>query len=120
MTEVMKPPREPIETTLVWHDPNKTPPRFETPILVALGSWQDQGYGFHAHTTIKTVSIMEMDADSDVSQGEEMVTDVLSGDAKWDDLQFTMHDEDGEEISDCYSDSIMWWAEIPSLPQRRN
>ena len=115
-------PRD-VETLINWHDPNEDVPPFDEVILVALGSWRDEDDFIerrHVHTEIRTIKVSITDADGDGEEGALMKTDLIIGAQKWDDLQFTLVDDDGDEISDSFSDSIMWWAEMPNLPQRRD
>lgn len=108
-----------VTTSIVWHDPNETPPPFQAPVLVALGSWRDECRGFKAHTEIRVVRIRCMNSNGSRKEGKIMAAELAAGTSKWDDLQFTLLDDAGEEISDTLSDSIMWWAERPTLPERR-
>lgn len=83
------------ETLIKWRDPNKEIPPFNKSVLVALGSWRDEGRGFRAHTSIRTLKISLMDTDGDDEEGALMRSDLVTGVQKWDDVQFTMIDDDG-------------------------
>lgn len=110
-------PAAPV-STLEWHNPLTDPPPFNEPLLLAFGSFVSRGGPFEAHITITTGRVMQEDADGSEDAGEEMVADYNSGACGWADLQFRVVDDDDEEMS-TYSDSIMWWAEIPTLPDNR-
>ena len=107
-----------FEPKIVWSRPDKNHPPFNEDVLVVLGSWNDRGRGFKPEYTVRTVKIMQEDADGDEDAGDEMAADLNSGIQKWSDLQFRMVDSDDEEL-DCHSDSIMWWTGMPMFPDDR-
>lgn len=109
---------ETFEPRTVWHRPAQYHPPFNDRILVVLGSWNDRGRGFKPEYTVLTVKVMQEDVDGSEDAGEEMAAELNSGDAKWKDLQFRMVDSDDEEL-DWYSDSIMWWTNVPMFPDER-
>lgn len=105
-------------TEIVWHRPEQETPPFNERILVSLGSWRLQAHGFKAHMHFAEVRVMMCDADGDGDKGETMYDELHSGESKWDELQFQLQDDDDEPL-DFYSDSIMWWASVPKLPDER-
>lgn len=109
---------ETFEPRTIWNRPDQYHPPFNDRILVVLGSWNDRGRGFKPEYTVLTVKVMQEDVDGSEDAGEEMAAELNSGDAKWKDLQFRMVDSDDEEL-DWYSDSIMWWTNVPMFPDER-
>ena len=105
-------------TEIIWRRPEQETPPFNERILVSLGSWRDRGQGFKPHSLISHLLIMMYDANSDEDEGAAMYHELESGESKWDDLQFQLLDDDDEPL-DFYSDSIMWWAYPPKLPDNR-
>ena len=105
-------------TEIIWHRPEQETPPFNERILASLGSWRDRGRGFKAHSLIVCLFIMMRDADGDEDEGATMNDELESGESKWDDLQFQLLDDDDDPL-DFYSDSIMWWAYPPKLPDER-
>lgn len=105
-----------VDMHAYWHNPAAKCPPFDRWILIALGSWADEGLGFKPHMTITTAKIACADADGDRDEGREMMEALAMED--WHDFQFQLVDDDGEPM-DTYSDSIIWWSAMPPLPDYR-
>ena len=95
-------------------DPNEHVPPLNRDILVIIESSIDRGRGFKRHHEFRTLRIWPEDADGDEDEGAAIYGELERGEAKWVDAQLRL--QAGIEELDFYSDSIVWWAEMPALP----
>jgi hypothetical protein len=102
-----------MKIEIEWHRPKDKTPPFRKEILVCLGSWESRGGPMRPKTTICQTTIVLLDGD-DVAQK----ADLEMGTCPWNECQFSLRDRDGDDL-DWYSDSIVWWAEVPDLPDER-
>ena len=101
-----------IEITL--KDPARELPPLNTDILAVIESSIDRGHGFKRCYDFRTVRILPQDCDGDRKEGHAIYAEMKNGTTKWQDGQLML--EAGiEEIGDCYSDSIVWWCDVPII-----
>lgn len=96
------------------HDPRFVRPPLNKPILAVTESSVDRGRGFRREYDFRVLTILPQDVDGDEDEGAFIYAEMEHGDLKWEDGQLRL--EAGiDEIDDFYSDSIVWWAEMPSI-----
>jgi hypothetical protein len=101
-----------IEITL--KDPAKELPPLNRDILAVVESSIDRGRGFKRCHDFRVLRIVPQDVDGDEDEGAAIYAEMESGETTWEDGQLRL--EAGiEEIEDFYSDSIVWWAEMPTI-----
>lgn len=106
-----------IEITLTFHNPNVTPPPFRKPIICAIGGVRYSGNKREEVLDLQVAEVDVADSMGDEDEGDAMKGELERGEAKWADLQFGMIKlGEDEHTFEFTSDSIEWWAEIPSLP----
>jgi hypothetical protein len=104
-----------MELTIKLHAPATTLPPLNTPILAVIETCVDRGRGFRREYDWRVLRIICEDVDGDEDEGAIIWEELERGEISWEDAQLRL--ESGiEEIDDCYSDSIAWWAELPSIP----
>lgn len=102
-----------LEITL--KDPSKELPPLNRDILAVVESSIDRGRGFKTHHDLRVLRIVAQDVDGDEDEGAAIYAEMESGETPWENGQLRL--EAGiEEIEDFYSDSIVWWAEMPTIP----
>jgi hypothetical protein len=95
-------------------DPAKELPPLNTDILVVTESSIDRGRGFKTHHEFRVLRIVAQDVDGDEDKGAAIYAEMQSGETPWENAQLRL--EAGiEEIEDFFSDSIVWWAEMPTI-----
>jgi hypothetical protein len=104
-----------LEITL--KDPAKELPPLNTDILAVLESSIDRGHGFKVHHEFRVLRILPEDCDGDEDDGAAIYAEFQDGTTLWENGQLRLL-AGIEEIDDFYSDSIVWWAEMPKIKQR--
>lgn len=94
-------------------DPAKDLPPLNTDILAVTESSIDRGHGFKRHYEFRVLRILPEDADGDEDEGAAIYAEMETGETQWEDGQLRL--EAGIEELDFYSDSIVWWAEVPKI-----
>lgn len=103
-----------LEITL--KDPSKELPPLNRDILAVVESSIDRGRGFKTHHDLRVLRIVAQDVDGDEDEGAAIYGEMERGEIAWDAGQLRL--EAGiEEIEDFYSDSIVWWSEMPIIPK---
>ena len=103
-----------LEITL--KDPAKELPPLNTNILAVVESSVDRGRGFKREHDLRVLRILAQDVDGDEDEGAAIYGEMERGETKWEDGQLRL--EAGIlEIDDFWSDSIVWWAEMPKIPK---
>jgi len=103
-----------MQLTIELKDPAKELPPLNTDILVVIGSSLDRGRGFKTHYDFRVLRILPQDCDGDEDEGSAIYGEMERGECSWEAGQLML--EAGiEEISDFYSDSIVWWAPVPKI-----
>ena len=98
-------------------DPSKDVPPLNTDIIAIVEGSIDRGRGFKRYHEFRMLRILPEDADGDEDEGSAIYRELQDGVTRWEDAQLRL--EAGiEEIDDFYSDSIVWWAEMPAIPER--
>lgn len=98
-------------------DPSEEIPPLNTDIVAIVESSIDLGRGFKRHHEFRVLKVLPEDADGDEDEGSVIYRELQDKTVAWEDAQLRL--EAGiEEIDDFYSDSIVWWAEIPAIPER--
>lgn len=96
------------------HDPREVLPPLNTPILAVTESSVDRGRGFQREYDFRVLTILPQDVDGDEDEGSTIYAEMELGETTWDSGQLML--QSGiEEIDDFYSDSIVWWAEMPNI-----
>ena len=103
-----------MQLTIDFKDPAKELPPLNTDILVVLESSIDRGRGFKRHYDLRVLKILPQDVDGDEDEGCAIYEEMERGETTWEGGQLML--EAGiEEIGDFYSDSIVWWAPVPTI-----
>ena len=98
-------------------DPSKDVPPLNTDIIAIVEGSIDRGRGFKRYYEFRVLRILPEDADGDEDEGSAIYQELQDGINKWENAQLRL--EAGiEEIDNFYSDSIVWWAEMPAIPER--
>lgn len=114
MSDTTTPQPETMALSIVFHDPAKKLPPLNTDILAVLESSIDRGRGFKAHYDLRVLKILPQDCDGDEDEGAAIYGEMQRGETTWEGGQLML--EAGiEEIDNCYSDSIVWWAPVPAI-----
>lgn len=93
-------------------------PPLNTDILAVIESSIDRGYGFKREYDFRVLRILPQDADGDEDEGAAIYGEMERGETSWEGGQLML--QSGiEEIDDFYSDSIVWWAEMPKIKAPR-
>lgn len=96
-------------------DPAKELPPLNKDILAVVESSIDQGRGFKRHHDLRVLRILPQDTDGDEDEGSAIYGEMERGETVWENGQLMLQ-AGIEEIEDFYSDSIIWWAEMPKIP----
>lgn len=103
-----------MQLTIELKDPAKELPPLNTDILVVIESSIDRGRGFKRHYDFRVLKILPQDCDGDEDEGSAIYGEMERGETGWGSGQLML--EAGiEEIDDFYSDSIVWWAPMPTI-----
>lgn len=100
-----------IEITL--KDPTKELPPLNKDILAVVESSIDRGRGFKVHHDFRVLRILPEDCDGDEDEGAAIYSEMERGETTWEDGQLRL--EAGIEELDFFSDSIVWWADMPKI-----
>ena len=100
-----------VEITL--KDPAKELPPLNKDILAVVESSIDRGRGFKRHCEFRVLRIICQDVDGDEDEGAAIYGEMERGETIWENGQLML--QAGIEDLDFYSDSIVWWAEMPTI-----
>lgn len=104
-----------MDITITLRDPRTDLPPLNRDILAVVESSLDRGYGFQRRHDLRVLRILPQDIDGDEDEGAAIYAELERGETKWEVAQLLL--EAGiDEIDDFYSDSIVWWAEMPQIP----
>lgn len=105
---------ETIKTEIQWRNPANDVPPFDEKIIVMLAGSIKEGLSpWRGYTVIETVSVSKASPNDDDDVNETYRDFVEEGKVNFDDFQFYLLDNDGDE-SDWYSDQIVMWAHYPA------
>jgi hypothetical protein len=103
-----------MKIEIALKDPAKELPPLNTDILAVVESSIDRGHGFKRHQEFRVLRILPEDVDGDEDEGAAIYAKMEAGETQWEEGQLRL--EAGIEELDFYSDSIAWWAEMPTIP----
>ncbi len=104
-----------MDLTITFRDPRTDLPPLNRDILTVVESSIDRGRGFKRHYDLRVLRILPQDADGDEDEGFAIHGELERGETEWEDAQLMLQ-AGIEEVDDFYSDSIVWWAEVPKIP----
>jgi hypothetical protein len=104
-----------MDITITLRNPATDLPPLNRDILAVVESSIDRGRGFKRHHDLRVLRILAQDADGDEDEGAAIYGELQRGECGWDNVQLMLQ-AGIDEIDDFYSDSIVWWAEMPAIP----
>lgn len=104
-----------MDITITLRDPRADLPPLNRDILAVVESSIDRGYGFQRHHALRVLRILPQDIDGDEDEGAAIYGELQRGECGWGNVQLMLQ-AGIDEIDDFYSDSIVWWAEMPKIP----
>lgn len=102
-------------TDIAWFNPSVNPPPFDMKLLLMMAGSRskDAGRSWEPYTIVITGRVTERGSSDEYEDGLT-IDEYLAGDASdFLDFQFCLADDDGEELDDWWSDSIVAWAYYP-------
>lgn len=102
-------------TEIAWFDPSKHPPPFDMKLMLMMAGNRsnDAGRSWQPYTVVMTGRVAQR-GPSDEYDDELTIDAYRAGDSReFMDYQFCLEDDDGEELDDWWSDSIVAWAYYP-------
>jgi len=103
-----------MQTVLNWHNPDETPPPFGERILIATRTWDLPSSNRPPVWNFDVVTMTKQSINDDAPKSEYAAWESGS-EYPFSQYQFLLRSQNGDEIDGFFSDSIVFWSELPVL-----